>query len=498
MAIEAFANSISSYAKDAGEHWPNVTVPDFTSRATRVAQLAQGARLVTMAPLVEADQRLEFEEFARNHIFDQIQEDLDYQGIDMNATDLKNVPDRISYFNLSAKAKFLEPEGAGPFLVNWQRMPFEVEPHRIFVMNNMLRLPTIRGAVNGANITKGAKAAFFEGVLGVESQIIQPIFEDVIAPHDSTTYRKMVAAVWIVMDWGNYFKNLLPENTEGIYLVLESSCGFVSTYQINGLEAEFLGLEDLHEPEYEQLEIAADFFSFDAGPDIEVPDDVCIDELRIKLYPSAVLEAESTTNDPLYYTIAVGAIFVFTCLVFLVYDCAVGRRQRKVMARVKTQDKIVSNLFPATIRDRLYGIGDRQNGGGSGADSTSGSSLLGSSSKDITFGDSPEFYGSKPLAELYLDTTVLFADISGFTAWSSQREPFQVFSLLEKIYGAFDKLAHRYGIFKVETIGDCYVAGKFATYMKICRAPSLSVGISFLTMPIFFVCLFVWYSVWTS
>jgi class 3 adenylate cyclase len=52
----------------------------------------------------------------------------------------------------------------------------------------------------------------------------------------------------------------------------------------------------------------------------------------------------------------------------------------------------------------------------------------------------------------------MFADIAGFTAWSSAREPSQVFILLETIYGAFDKLAYRYGVFKVETVGDCYVA----------------------------------------
>lgn len=47
----------------------------------------------------------------------------------------------------------------------------------------------------------------------------------------------------------------------------------------------------------------------------------------------------------------------------------------------------------------------------------------------------------------------------GFTAWSSVREPSQVFVLLEAVYDAFDKIAKRRGIFKVETIGDCY--GKF-------------------------------------
>ena len=51
-----------------------------------------------------------------------------------------------------------------------------------------------------------------------------------------------------------------------------------------------------------------------------------------------------------------------------------------------------------------------------------------------------------------------FADISGFTAWSSVREPAQVFKLLETIYRSFDRIAKKRKVFKVETIGDCYVA----------------------------------------
>jgi hypothetical protein len=64
----------------------------------------------------------------------------------------------------------------------------------------------------------------------------------------------------------------------------------------------------------------------------------------------------------------------------------------------------------------------------------------------------------KPIAELFSETTVMFADIAGFTAWSSIREPAQVFTLLESIYSSFDRIAVRRGVFKVETIGDSYVA----------------------------------------
>ena len=60
------------------------------------------------------------------------------------------------------------------------------------------------------------------------------------------------------------------------------------------------------------------------------------------------------------------------------------------------------------------------------------------------------------MPDLFLNTTIMFADISGFTAWSSMREPTQVFKFLETIYSEFDAIAERRKVFKVETVADCY------------------------------------------
>jgi class 3 adenylate cyclase len=52
----------------------------------------------------------------------------------------------------------------------------------------------------------------------------------------------------------------------------------------------------------------------------------------------------------------------------------------------------------------------------------------------------------------------MFADIVGFNAWSSEREPHQIFELLETLYRKFDEIAHQMGIVKVESNGDSYIA----------------------------------------
>ena len=48
-------------------------------------------------------------------------------------------------------------------------------------------------------------------------------------------------------------------------------------------------------------------------------------------------------------------------------------------------------------------------------------------------------------------------------------EPSHVFTLLETIYSAFDEIAQRRRVFKVETVGDCYVAATVRTiFVSIC------------------------------
>ena len=47
-----------------------------------------------------------------------------------------------------------------------------------------------------------------------------------------------------------------------------------------------------------------------------------------------------------------------------------------------------------------------------------------------------------------------------FTKWASTRKPEDVFHLLEKIFGAFDSIALRRKVFKVETIGGEFVWNK--------------------------------------
>ncbi|GFR52675.1 hypothetical protein Agub_g15300 [Astrephomene gubernaculifera] len=64
------------------------------------------------------------------------------------------------------------------------------------------------------------------------------------------------------------------------------------------------------------------------------------------------------------------------------------------------------------------------------------------------------------LATWHPEVTLLFADIKGFTPLCKEVEPRQVMALLNALYSRFDAMLDTFGVYKVETIGDCYfVAG---------------------------------------
>lgn len=61
------------------------------------------------------------------------------------------------------------------------------------------------------------------------------------------------------------------------------------------------------------------------------------------------------------------------------------------------------------------------------------------------------------LTDVMDEVTLLFADIKGFTQFSSSVTPEEVVKMLSGLFTEFDQLCVKLKVYKVYTIGDCYV-----------------------------------------
>ncbi|GFR42712.1 hypothetical protein Agub_g3635, partial [Astrephomene gubernaculifera] len=64
---------------------------------------------------------------------------------------------------------------------------------------------------------------------------------------------------------------------------------------------------------------------------------------------------------------------------------------------------------------------------------------------------------AQPIADSFPNATVLFTDIVGFTTLSSRISAEEAMSHLNNMYTVFDEIVEKYGLYKVETIGDSYM-----------------------------------------
>jgi class 3 adenylate cyclase len=65
--------------------------------------------------------------------------------------------------------------------------------------------------------------------------------------------------------------------------------------------------------------------------------------------------------------------------------------------------------------------------------------------------------GQQIVADTFNSVTVLFADIVDFTPLASKLRPNELVALLNNIFSTFDRLAERFGLEKIKTIGDAYM-----------------------------------------
>jgi class 3 adenylate cyclase len=323
--------------------------------------------------------------------------------------------------------------------------------------------------------------AEYENLMNIDagspkSAIFYPVMGD--GPYKQTVVGTI--ALDIVWNYVFGFSRTLPWSSKGVVMVVESNHGQSFTYQITDTHfASFLGVGDLHDPNFDSMVMNEQAFGslkhsiLKAAPDsnsiTEDPKAAIVYNLRI--YPSVAFKSQFITNKPWIYTSAVAITFIFTTTVCIAYDFLVRRRQQKVMLSVEQSNALLTSLFPDFIKTRLTARVDNtitnlrprssQHQKSSrflprrfSAPKTLLRGMLGKSGRRL----SNVFKVSEPIADFFPNVTVIFADIAGFTAWSSERDPTQVFQLLEALYGMFDALADKHGVFKIETIGDCYVA----------------------------------------
>lgn len=62
------------------------------------------------------------------------------------------------------------------------------------------------------------------------------------------------------------------------------------------------------------------------------------------------------------------------------------------------------------------------------------------------------------IADGHADVTVMFADLVNFTQLTESLSPEQMVGLLNTIFSGFDQLCEKYGLEKIKTIGDAYMA----------------------------------------
>jgi hypothetical protein len=297
-------------------------------------------------------------------------------------------------------------------------------------------------------------------------RFLYPILNDVDTQAQSTNTindnTKVVGFVSSSFYWSAMLNGLLPAGHPALIATIFNDCGPSFSYQIDGSTATYLGEGNKQRNDLTDMNFSSSIVNleqyytgnaFYSG--LPVSGNYC--QYTITIYPTESYEQEYRSSDPIIFTYSVIIIFGITSLCFLGYDKLVSDRQSKVMKSAQKSNAIISSLFPSTVRDRLYdGAGDTNNHasmfqptkarlknflheGNEGVQDANGRS-----------GAFSAIGSSKPIADLFTDCTVMFADIANFTAWSSVREPGQVFTLLETMYGAFDHIAARRGVFKVE------------------------------------------------
>ena len=368
LSVSSTAANINSQQGEqaSGSNWPNFTLSHFHLR-TQEALKSSGAEVLAFAPLVQSSHKEEWEAYAQDHQ-DWLPESLEDAGLGH----IHPGPAPTSIQSIATDNETTITSSSSPSQIQHQYVPlWQMEPTPInatVLLQDLHSLPWFRLLAHDAVFTNGAVISSTVDVSFLKSDghvdynnphsiILDLVRRDFQKDGEEDGVVDVVGFVLADIPWQYYFTELLPEGTDGFIIAVKDTCGAHFTFEVNGKEAAFLGMGDLHESEYDYLMESYHVSAFDHAKNNNTTHDDHNDGIHcvydIDIYPSDELREKYETHRPLLFGGAVIMIFFSTALVFFIYDCAVERRQNEVLATATRTTAIVSSLFPKNVQARL-------------------------------------------------------------------------------------------------------------------------------------------------
>jgi hypothetical protein len=318
----------------------------------------------------------------------------------------------------------------------------EMENHRVVTLGRTLNLPN---PGNQAELDEQENTIqWISGIIGPDLDASEPLVavyyplldhatDAVSSSKLSPKGHDIVGSITMTIFWREFISNILSPGSDGIVAVIGSDCNQTFTYQIFGPDAKYLGQGDLHDPEYNSMtkfsylhNLGTYSLTGRSYTGFQLSNDLC--PYWIKLYASDTMKDEHESNNPLIFTFVAVSIFMFTSLVFILYDCVSERRQQKVLGVAMQSTAVVSSLFPQVVRDRIFP--NKQEEKQSRGDRVENAKLRLQQflkGDDGGNGESPDDgadqVGNAPIAELFSETTV-----SKYYESASQRDTYIIFT----------------------------------------------------------------------
>ncbi len=474
-AFEAFGMSVATLAAATSattgsqSPWPLVTIPNWQAQATLLANHT-GSHQIGFLPLVTQSERSAWENYATQNfdptrwLADELPADFIWRN--SSVSDSTPVPEDRTPFPYYApmwQTETITPEYGMKIYDMINRNGYDLEYLQRAMDQLMIDRVPIQTEVlytlqNPNKITSATPVTAF----------ISPVFE---ASSQQPPVIVGVIVGWL--EWLYQFTNLLPTGVNGIIIVVssEKNCQPAFSLQIDGPDVKYLGKGDKVDRDNDGFMVTQ---KFDAWEPVEHCGHYVFD-----IYPSEDFREHYDTVRPWIYSGTILLIFFIAFVVFLLYDWTVERHTENLETRAARTSAIVNSLFPANVRDRIMQGDDMPSK--KKKDAEQNLFLIEQSNDSNRNADHQDFdtelnnhgnlqedatgvFLTKPIADLFPEATgtnrqcdnvainslslhltyllarppilftVMFADIVGFTAWSSTREPSQVFTLLETTY----------------------------------------------------------------